>query len=117
MLMFGGTSPPPPKPIPGVGGLPQADLFGGGGRLDLDAIFSGDGPGELRAGQIVQDGAVSRKYVKLAERYGLVTTGGSDFHGSQFGANRWLGRPRVEPAVYEELQAFYSSMRANEAGN
>ncbi len=61
-----------------------------------------------------QDGAISRKYVKLARHHGLVVTGGSDFHGRQFGSNRQLGKPRVDKVVYEELQAFYLGMRAKE---
>jgi predicted metal-dependent phosphoesterase TrpH len=54
-----------------------------------------------------QPPAVSRQYVKLAKRHGLVMTGGSDFHGPAFGANRRLGIPRVDNEVYHQLRAFY----------
>jgi len=51
-------------------------------------------------------------YVDLCRRYGLITTGGSDFHGPQVRA-AVLGNPTVPLAVWEELQARAALARAS----
>ncbi|MCX2726859.1 PHP domain-containing protein [Thermomicrobium sp. 4228-Ro] len=46
-----------------------------------------------------------RDLAALAERYGLIATGGSDYHGPGFRAGRELGAVDVPPAVVEALVA------------
>jgi 3',5'-nucleoside bisphosphate phosphatase len=43
-------------------------------------------------------------YKELCRAYGLVATGGSDYHGERSGRTNPLGHPPVPMIVYEELQ-------------
>ena len=47
----------------------------------------------------------ARHYLALCDRYGLVATGGSDFHGPHTGRLNPPGTPRVPAAAWDGLQA------------
>ena len=53
-------------------------------------------------------------YAELCRRYGLVATGGSDFHGPSVRAGH-LGHPTVPLAAWEALQAKAAESRARAA--
>ncbi len=52
------------------------------------------------------DGAQQRELLGIANRYGLVPTGGSDFHGPRFREGRDLGTVDVPVIVWEGLLAL-----------
>ncbi len=52
------------------------------------------------------DGAQQRELLGIANRYGLVPTGGSDFHGPRFREGRDLGTVDVPVTVWEGLLAL-----------
>jgi 3',5'-nucleoside bisphosphate phosphatase len=53
-----------------------------------------------------------RDYLALCERYGLVATGGSDFHGPHTGRTNPPGSPRVPASAWEGVQARAARARA-----
>jgi predicted metal-dependent phosphoesterase TrpH len=98
-----------------AGGVP---VFAHPGLADRDALI----PALVEAGLMgiecyysehspAQRGA----YVDLCRRYGLVATGGSDFHGPSVRAGA-LGHPTVPLAVWEALQAKAAEARASAPG-
>jgi len=98
-----------------AGGVP---VFAHPGLADRDALI----PALVEAGLMgiecyysehspAQRGA----YVELCRRYGLVATGGSDFHGPSVRAGA-LGNPTVPLAVWEALQAKAMEARASAPG-
>jgi hypothetical protein len=52
---------------------------------------------------------------QLAERYGLVVTGGTDYHGGGIATRVPLGSVPVPPEVVPALRARWVSMRAGRA--
>jgi hypothetical protein len=53
--------------------------------------------------------AAEERYRRLAARYDLVCTGGSDFHGLPNAAPQRLGHPSLPPADLEALRARHRS--------
>ncbi len=49
-----------------------------------------------------------RHYVSLAEEHGLVTTGGSDFHGGKVRSNSRVGSAGVPTGTYEKLLEYHN---------
>lgn len=56
--------------------------------------------------------AQTQAYRELCERYGLVATGGSDYHGPQSGRKNPPGTPAVPMAAWEGLQTKATQARA-----
>nr|MDQ3044217.1 PHP domain-containing protein [Chloroflexota bacterium] len=50
---------------------------------------------------------------QMADRWGLIPTGGSDFHGAGFKPGRELGGPEVDVECVEQLRAASRAGRAN----
>ena len=53
-----------------------------------------------------QNGSVSFQYLGLAKGYGLVVTGGSDYHGDYYEPRRTMGHPPVQDEIYHQLLSF-----------
>jgi len=64
-------------------------------RDDLIPFLVDLGLDGLEAFHFKQDGEVGRRYVRLARRYGLLVTGGSDCHGGRFGRGTRVGKVQV----------------------
>ena len=95
-----------------AGGVP---VFAHPGLADRDAMI----PGLVEAGLMgiecfynEHSAARTAGYVETCKRYGLVTTGGSDFHGPKVRAAQ-LGTPSVPLAVWEALNAKAAEARAS----
>jgi 3',5'-nucleoside bisphosphate phosphatase len=62
------------------------------------------------------DDADVARYAALAERHGLLMTGGSDFHGDNTGRVYRLGEVGTPPAAYARLTAALASRAAASVG-
>jgi len=81
----------------------EEELIAGWAAAGLDA---------LEVWHSDQDEGDERRYAELAERYGLLKTGGSDYHGTytpELELGRGSGRLCVPPMVVGELRALSSS--------
>ncbi|MNI85795.1 hypothetical protein D3C73_1428190 [compost metagenome] len=70
-------------------------ILAGGGPLGIEAYHSDHGPAE------------EARYTAMAEEFGLLVTGGSDFHGARQGVvfHGELGSVSVPDAVLEQLRS------------
>jgi 3',5'-nucleoside bisphosphate phosphatase len=80
-----------------------------GGRIDPEKI----------TGELVKSGLAGleayykdyppedrKRLVRLAEKYGILTTGGSDYHGLDATAEMMMGEANVPPEVVDKLLSF-----------
>jgi predicted metal-dependent phosphoesterase TrpH len=95
-----------------AGGVP---VFAHPGLANRDAMI----PGLVEAGlmgiecfYLEHSAAQAGGYVETCKQYGLVATGGSDFHGPKVRAAQ-LGTPSVPLAVWEALKAKAAEARAS----
>ncbi|MBI1737274.1 MAG: PHP domain-containing protein [Candidatus Rokubacteria bacterium] len=70
------------------------------GLLGIETYYAEHSPAEVRA------------YLDLCDRYGLVATGGSDFHGTPTGRLNPLGSPRVPPSAWDGVRERAERLRA-----
>lgn len=70
------------------------------GLLGIETYYSEHSPAQVRA------------YLGLCDRYGLVATGGSDFHGTQTGRLNPPGSPRVPESAWDGVRERAARLRA-----
>ena len=87
-----------------AGGVP---VLAHPGLTDLDGLI----PDLVKAGLMgiecyyhEHSAAQTRNYLQMCKDWGLVATGGSDFHGPHIGRTNPLGSPAVSLSVYEALK-------------
>ncbi len=94
--------------IRGAGGVAVLAHPLGGSEAELAAtlgrlVAAGLGGLEVHYGEY--DAAARRALAAVAERWGLIATGGSDYHGPGYRVGRELGGPPVPAAAVERLRA------------
>jgi hypothetical protein len=89
---------------PGLAGRDEMipDLVAAG-LMGIETYYAEHTPSQVRA------------YLALCDRFGLVPTGGSDYHGPQSGRANPPGTPRVPWTAWERLQAKGVEARAHAA--
>jgi predicted metal-dependent phosphoesterase TrpH len=73
------------------------------GLLGIETYYSEHSPAQVRA------------YLELCDRYGLVATGGSDFHGTQTGRLNPPGSPNVPASAWEGVRERAERLHAEPA--
>lgn len=127
-LAFGGPAYAPREKITPVeaveliiraDGLPVLAHPLTGGRIDPEKLI-----GELVKSGLAGLEAYYKDYtsedrqrlVKLAEKYGILTTGGSDYHGLDESAEMMMGEANVPPEVVDKLAALAGKQTLKKAG-
>jgi len=84
------------------------------GRLRRDDLIPGlvdAGLACLEAYHSTHDESVQAHYLDLARRYGLVVSGGSDYHGDGTRHAECFGVVGLDPAAFERLQERFDAAR------
>jgi hypothetical protein len=95
-----------------AGGVPVLAHPGLSGRDDIIPELVAAGLMGIECYYTEHSAAQTATYVDLCRRYGLVTTGGSDFHGPRV-RPATLGVPHVPLAVWHALEAKAAEARAS----
>jgi hypothetical protein len=94
-----------------AGGVPVFAHPGLAGRDDLIPALVRAGLMGIECYYPEHSAARTGSYVELCRQYGLVATGGSDFHGPRVRSSQ-LGDPTIPLAVWEALSARIAEARA-----
>jgi predicted metal-dependent phosphoesterase TrpH len=94
-----------------AGGVPVFAHPGLAGRDDLIPALVRAGLMGIECYYPEHSAARTGSYVELCRQYGLVATGGSDFHGPRVRSSQ-LGDPAIPLAVWEALSARIAAARA-----
>lgn len=97
------------RAIAGAGGIPVWAHPGTSHALNLLKDLVDDGLLGIEAFHPEHDRGMSDRCLRLAAEYGLVVTGGSDFHGVSAGEGGDLGSTVVPYAVVSQLKSMASS--------
>jgi predicted metal-dependent phosphoesterase TrpH len=111
-----------PAFVPRVGAPPAeviVQIHGAGGIASLahpglvgqDAWIPGfvaDGLDSIEAYHSKHDRVMTTHYLSLAERFGLVVSGGSDYHGDDGHGAQYLGTIALPPAAFDRLRATHA---------
>ena len=93
-----------------VGGLPVlAHPLEGNGSLSMVPKLVAAGLGGLECYYTGYTSDMVAVLENIALKYGLATSGGSDFHGEGVAANALLGRPQIPYRVLERMREAWSA--------
>jgi predicted metal-dependent phosphoesterase TrpH len=95
-----------------VGGIP---VLAHPGLADKDELIPGLVQGGLMGIECYyheHSAGQTASYLEMCRKWGLVATGGSDYHGPHLGRPNPLGTPAVPLAAYEKLKSLAAEARA-----
>lgn len=99
------------RTIARTGGIPVLAHPGWGARDDLIPELIDAGLEGIEVYYPDHTPQVTLHYIRLAERYNLLMTGGTDFHGAAIGSKAPLGSQYVPTDVVEKLKARHAEKR------
>lgn len=101
------------RTIARAGGIPVLAHPGWGARDDLIPELMEAGLEGIEVYYPDHTPAMTMHYLRLAEQYGLLMTGGTDFHGTAVASKAPLGSQYVPIEVVEKLKARHAQKRTN----
>jgi 3',5'-nucleoside bisphosphate phosphatase len=100
LLLRVGGMPVLAHPLEGIGSVPMIPELAAGGLGGIECYYTGYTTQQVSLLETI------------AHKYGLATSGGSDFHGEGVAANSVLGQPIVPYSVLANLRAAWEKRRS-----